>query len=179
MQRSAQTRCNPLGRKTRRVRLEAIEEELANPVSFRVAPRSGPAYGTTAVAARPFSEKTSMEHGLTRRALLVGPLASLVLLRAARGAPECGDDPGETPVRDIHSYANPLQVRVTHVALDLEVDFASERLKGTAELHVCRRAGWPADVPLPLDTFGLDIQRVTAGAAKADCVEVPHELGKS
>src|SRR5687767_1323409 len=83
----------------------------------------------------------------------------------------CGktDPPAETdrpvttttaPERDIHSYARPEDVRVTHVALDLNADFDAHVLSGTATLTL-QRNGSASEVVL--DTKGLDIQRVAAG----------------
>src|SRR5688572_26911213 len=83
----------------------------------------------------------------------------------------CGktDPPAETdrpvttttaPERDIHSYARPDEVRVTHVALDLTADFDARVLSGTATLKL-QRNGSAAQVVL--DTKGLNIQRVTSG----------------
>lgn len=43
--------------------------------------------------------------------------------------------PSET-IRDIHSYSNPDEVRVTHMALDLEALFDRKVLRGTATLSV-------------------------------------------
>ena len=42
---------------------------------------------------------------------------------------------------DIHSYAKPLDARVTHVALDLSVDFRTKRVGGTATLDLQARPG--------------------------------------
>ena len=65
-----------------------------------------------------------------------------------------------TQERDIHSYARPDEVRVTHVALDLTADFDARVLSGTATLKL-QRKGSAAQVVL--DTKGLDIQRITSG----------------
>src|SRR3954470_6648003 len=43
--------------------------------------------------------------------------------------------------RDTHSYARPQEARVTHVALDLTVDFEAKRIGGTATLDIDRKAG--------------------------------------
>src|SRR4051794_40351977 len=40
---------------------------------------------------------------------------------------------------DTHSFARPLEARVTHVALDLTVDFDAKRLSGTATLDIERK----------------------------------------
>jgi aminopeptidase N len=74
------------------------------------------------------------------------------------------------PERDIHSYARPEEVRVTHVALDLLADFDAHVLGGTATLQLRRNGSASAVV---LDTKGLDIQRVTAGGS-----DLTFALGK-
>ncbi len=70
-----------------------------------------------------------------------------------------------TQERDIHSYARPHEVRVTHVALDLTADFDARVLSGTATLSL-QRNGSASEVVL--DTKGLDIQRVAAGRHRAE-----------
>ena len=69
-----------------------------------------------------------------------------------------------TQERDIHSYARPDEVRVTHVALDLRADFDAHVLSGTARLSL-QRNGSASEVVL--DTKRLQIERVTAGNADA------------
>jgi aminopeptidase N len=84
----------------------------------------------------------------------------------------CGktDPPAETDnrvttsalERDIHSYARPDEVRVTHVALDLRADFDARVLSGTATLSLQRNGSAPEVV---LDSKGLEIQKITGGGA--------------
>jgi len=62
---------------------------------------------------------------------------------------------------DSHSYARPLEARVTHVALDLNVDFDAKRIGGTATLDIDRKADAKAIV---LDDNGLEIASVTDGS---------------
>ncbi len=64
--------------------------------------------------------------------------------------------------RDPHSYSNPDQVRVEHIALDLAVDFAKKQLSGTANLRVRNESNANT---LILDTSGLTIEKVTVGNA--------------
>ena len=59
--------------------------------------------------------------------------------------------------KDVHSYADPLTARVTHVDLDLTADFAAHTMQGTATLDVLSSA---ADPKLTLDTRDLAIQTV-------------------
>ena len=92
----------------------------------------------------------------------------------------CGksEQPAETdrPVttsgqeRDIHSYARPDEVRVTHVALDLRADFETHVLSGTATLSL-ERNGSAKEVVL--DSKGLVIERISGGGA-----ELKFALGK-
>ena len=60
--------------------------------------------------------------------------------------------------RDVHSYARPNDVRVTHVALDLGADFAAKTLHGSATLTLNRARGVDEVV---LDTRDLAIEKVT------------------
>jgi aminopeptidase N len=59
--------------------------------------------------------------------------------------------------KDIHSYARPQEARVTHVALDLAVDFTGKRVGGTAVLDVERR---PDAREIVLDSKGLQIKSI-------------------
>src|SRR6478735_5084955 len=61
---------------------------------------------------------------------------------------------------DPHSYAKPLEARVTHVALDLGVDFDTKRVSGTATLDIDRK---PDAKEIILDDKGLEIQSITDG----------------
>ena len=77
-------------------------------------------------------------------------LATLLLPLAARAA-------------DPHSYAQPDAVRVTHLDLDLALDFAAKRLHGAATLTLDWKDANAA--ALVLDTRDLTITRVSAIAA--------------
>jgi leukotriene-A4 hydrolase len=61
--------------------------------------------------------------------------------------------------RDPHSYSKPEEVRVEHLALDLDVDFAKKQLSGSATLRVKKVAA--NATTLVLDTRDLDIRKVT------------------
>lgn len=100
---------------------------------------------------------------LTRRVLI---LAAALTMAAA---------PGLAKVRpvapiltspdavDTRSYAEPRKARVTHVDLDLAVDFASRTLRGTAALDVRAPRGVDEVV---LDALDLQIEKVTTPAGK-------------
>jgi len=75
---------------------------------------------------------------------------------------------------DVHSYANPGHVRVRHVALDLDVDFRTKTLSGSATLHLDRPD--PSAPRLLLDTRGLSIGGAESGNGSA-WAPAPHELG--
>jgi aminopeptidase N len=62
---------------------------------------------------------------------------------------------------DPHSYAKPLEARVTHVALDLSVDFDAKRVGGTATLDIERRHDAKQII---LDDNGLEIGSVSDGS---------------
>jgi len=74
-------------------------------------------------------------------------------------------------IADPHSHARADRTVVTHLALDLAVDFATKQLAGTATLTVERRV---PGAELILDTDGLTIAAVTAcGSSQA----IPFTLG--
>jgi leukotriene-A4 hydrolase len=64
---------------------------------------------------------------------------------------------------DTHSYAKPLEARVTHLALDLGIDFNRKRIGGTATLDIDRK---PDAKQIILDDKGLAIQSVADGAGQ-------------
>jgi leukotriene-A4 hydrolase len=70
---------------------------------------------------------------------------------------------------DVHSFAQPDRVRVTHCSLVLRASFVERTLSGTARLKLQRT---DPDAPVVLDTRGLQIFRVTAGPQ-----ELAFELG--
>lgn len=72
--------------------------------------------------------------------------------------------------KDPYSYAQPEVARVTHVALDLALDFENKNISGTAALDIL--ADDDADT-LFLDTMGLEISSVTDGENQ----DLPFELG--
>jgi leukotriene-A4 hydrolase len=61
---------------------------------------------------------------------------------------------------DPHSFANIDQIRVSHLSLELSVDFEQRVLHGVAILDLNRQPGCPALAPLVLDTRGLTIDDV-------------------
>jgi aminopeptidase N len=61
---------------------------------------------------------------------------------------------------DTHSYARPLEARVTHVALDVSVDFSTKRIGGTATLDIDRK---PDAKAIILDDNGLEIASIADG----------------
>lgn len=64
---------------------------------------------------------------------------------------------------DSSTYARPQEARVTHVALDLELDFTAKAVRGTATLDVL---AWPGVGEVVLDSDGLVIESVTNAAGK-------------
>ena len=75
---------------------------------------------------------------------------------------------------DPNSYAQPDQVRVTHLDLDLKVDFAQRQLDGNAILKLT----WtnPAATSLVLDTRDLNIARVEALGADGKATALKYAL---
>ena len=73
---------------------------------------------------------------------------------------------------DYHSFANPNEVRVTHLSLDLTANFETKQLVGDVTLDVKRAK--PENNTLVLDTRALDIDSVTVNGES-----VPFEIGKT
>ncbi|MEO6386715.1 MAG: M1 family metallopeptidase [Croceibacterium sp.] len=72
--------------------------------------------------------------------------------------------------RDPSSYAQPEVARVTHLALDLNLDFAAKSVVGTATLDILGKPG--ADTVV-LDDRGLVISKVT----DSDGAALPYKVG--
>ena len=73
---------------------------------------------------------------------------------------------------DTLTHAQPQVARVTHVALDLDLDFEDKRVGGTAELSVLAA---PGAEEIVLDTNGLEIAQVTDGQGRA----LSHTVGET
>ena len=73
---------------------------------------------------------------------------------------------------DYHSFANPNEIRVTHLSLDLTANFESKQLVGEVTLDVERTK--PENNTLVLDTRALEIQRVSVEGES-----VPFEMGET
>ncbi len=97
---------------------------------------------------------------------VVPSFACLALLSACASLPT----PAVPVMKDVHSQSEPTVTQVTHVDLDLTLDFDRKVLHGTATLQFHRHR---PDGPLVLDTDGLDITSVRG----EDGVERRFELG--
>ena len=71
---------------------------------------------------------------------------------------------------DVHSYAKPLDARVTHLALDLAVNFDAKRIGGTATLDIEAK---PDATTLILDDKGLEIEKI----ATAEGAPLTYKVG--
>ncbi|MFL6750598.1 MAG: M1 family metallopeptidase [Sphingomicrobium sp.] len=71
---------------------------------------------------------------------------------------------------DVHSHAKPLEARVTHLALDLDVDFDARRIGGTATLDIDAK---PDATEIILDDKGLEISSITDQAGNP----LPYKVG--
>ncbi|MBO9543404.1 M1 family metallopeptidase [Caulobacter sp.] len=92
------------------------------------------------------------------RAVLLSLLLSGAALPALAQTPPVPAILKTAEAKDIHSYAQPLVARVTHVDLDLTADFAGQKMTGTAALDI---AAAPDAKEVILDTKGLVIHGVT------------------
>ncbi len=88
-------------------------------------------------------------------------LAALAMLLAAQSpapAPNVAPVLTSPDARDVHSYAQPLEARVTHVSLNLYADFDTHVMRGIATLSVDAK---PDARQLVVDDNGLRIVTVT------------------
>lgn len=114
-----------------------------------------------------------------RNTTILAALVALVLAACATTGTALRDEPGVRQVapiltgadaHDRFSYARPEIARVTHVALDLDLDFAGTAVAGTATLDILAADG--AD-EIILDSKGLSIAAVTDMAGRA----LPFSVG--
>ena len=100
---------------------------------------------------------------------------SLILLFAAVFA-SCSTDGGDSKSiedsMDVHSFAQPNIARTTHLELDIDVDFDTKVISGTAR-HTIEAARGATQ--LILDTRGLNIIKVTIDDADE---AITHQLTK-
>lgn len=111
-------------------------------------------------------------------------LLSLLLMSCQNPSPDNAKSPSRVaqsasadPARDVHSYANPEQVRVRHVDLDLEVLFDRKVLKGVATLSLERAPGNAA--ALKLDTRDLKIIKAEVVSDGASFTPTQFSLGET
>lgn len=108
------------------------------------------------------------------RSIVVAACAALLLgassAAIAAAAPQPGAAPAVAPIltapeaRDVMTFARPEIARVTHVDLDLEVDFEAQTLRGAATLSVLAR---PGAKEIVLDSDNLAVTRVTDEKGRA------------
>ena len=85
------------------------------------------------------------------------------------------DSTSSLPVSsDPHSFSRPAEASIRHLVLDLDVDFATQRLAGTASLDLTRRRDASEVV---LDTWGLTIEEVRDGKGAPIRFELGSEQG--
>ena len=97
--------------------------------------------------------------------------AASILLLASCGMPEGGDPdaPRVAPIlstedaRDEQTFAEPEKARVTHIDLDLELNFDDQMVAGSAQLDILADQGIDTVV---LDNDGYDVASITDGEGK-------------
>ena len=111
------------------------------------------------------------------RTFLSSSFCALLLLGCSQPEPqgkveEVAQQKEEIQVgKDYHSFANPEQVSVTHLDLDITADFESRVLSGTAKLHF-KRVQEQANT-LVLDARDLEIASVTTNGQA-----IPFSMGE-
>jgi leukotriene-A4 hydrolase len=107
---------------------------------------------------------------LTAALLLSAALAACTTMPTSERAPMVAPVLTSADARDAFTFARPEVARVSHIDLDLSLDFAAKALGGTATLDVIAA---PGARELVLDTKGLTVTRVTDGAGR----ELPFAMG--
>jgi aminopeptidase N len=110
--------------------------------------------------------------------VLIAALAAVVLASCRAGeAPQPADQAAaaasvldSADAVDVHSFAKPLEARVTHLDLDLTVDFDAKRVGGTATLDIQAK---PGAKDIVLDDKGLEIETIT----DEDGAALPFKVG--
>lgn len=90
------------------------------------------------------------------RSIAAAAVLQLALALAPIAAAQPAPAGPPAAVGDHHSFANPLELRVRHLDLDVRVEFEARRLSGVADLTVERRD--PAARTLRLDTRDLNVR---------------------
>ena len=98
--------------------------------------------------------------------------ACLLLLATLLFIPTASAQLASTTKQHPHSFAKPNEVAIKHLHLDLNVDFETRKLSGSAVLTLDRKSNANK---LFLDTSGLDISAVKTG----DGTELKWSLGKA
>ena len=106
--------------------------------------------------------------------------AVATLILAACGSPESGDPdaPRVAPVLDSaqafddQTFAKPLEARVSHLDLDLNLDFETQTVSGTAMLDIVAKEGIDTVI---LDNNGLAIETITDSEGKP----LEYEIGEA
>jgi leukotriene A-4 hydrolase/aminopeptidase len=107
------------------------------------------------------------------RFLVIGVLAVTSLVSAQQAKRSMSS---AVPVKDEHSFGNPQQVQVTHIDLDLGVDFTTRTLSGTATLALKRNQ--PSAKTLVLDDENLKIDKVEAATRIGKFKETKFSVGE-
>ena len=74
---------------------------------------------------------------------------------------------------DPHSFSDPTRVQVTHLGLDLELDFEAQRVEGAVTLSLARH---DPEAPLILDVQGLEVAGVSGADGEARTFRLGDEV---
>ncbi|MCT8001827.1 M1 family metallopeptidase [Sphingomonas sanguinis] len=101
----------------------------------------------------------------------VAALAMLLAAQSPANAPVVAPILASADARDVHSFARPLEARVTHVSLNLYADFDTHVMRGIATLSVDAK---PDARQLVVDDNGLRIVAVTDAQNRP----LPYTIGQ-
>ncbi|MFT5371335.1 MAG: leukotriene-A4 hydrolase, partial [Lysobacterales bacterium] len=103
-------------------------------------------------------------------------LLLLVILTACSKAPEQVVEEPYDPARDYYSFSNYEQFTTRHLALDLDVDFETEELRGSVTLFMSRID--PQAREITLDTRDVHISNISVSEAGQVPLEVTFSIGE-
>ncbi|MCH9005298.1 MAG: M1 family metallopeptidase [Proteobacteria bacterium] len=104
---------------------------------------------------------------MSRRILLILTMAGIV---------SCGSKDEYDPAHDYFSFANTGQFITRHIALDLEVDFRAEKLRGNVVLHMKMLDESAGEIIL--DTRDLTVERIIFIAPDGSPEPATFEIGE-
>lgn len=104
-------------------------------------------------------------------------LQKFILIALTTGLISCAEKDDYDPAHDYFSYANTNQFVTRHIALDLDVDFATEQLRGSVVLYMNAVNGSGSEIIL--DTRDINIESVVFVVDDESAIPAEFRLGEN